>query len=729
MYQWVARRVLRPHQPSPELATRLTAPLSARVRALSALSPTLKSAALGAALRAADAEEREVLTTGLIELAALDMGEGGDAALEQIARSWELLTPEARRASLAVGGDRWNDLCRGLLDDPAAAVRARAIALAGHGGLCGLADRVVDHLLSGDEQLAAGAERALLDLTRTSSWGAADAVSHSASLESAIIRAANTYPDHRRRGALLALSALLSSPGALRRPAAALLQDNSGPIAMAMRGVIRKEEDPRFAGLALLWLTAPALEAACRDRLSRFSGDELGELTRRAHLLAHPGRAERVRAIILASTTFRAFFETCDGAPSSPGVRERSRSGGGASVGPSGPDGYAQLRAGVLRLAALAPATMGAGVLASIIADPSAAVRLAGVRVAAGWGDSDEAAACLADLSFDGDANVARAAATALLARRPVRESAGGAARRTLAHLERSAHSEVRATAARFGTAMRLGAGESVGGRLRARRALEEDRATFLERLRAKVKQGSAAERVAAIHLAMKLDVCRDVELELLAVVGGELREGAASEERDEPKPGAANAREVGEAHVVATAVRALGRVGSAASGAAVRACLRHADARVRANAVEAMGPQIGPPVDDAHHRVRGSAVRAALRSAVGVDGVVRDRALAASAGAAISGMLAREDAPMRVSGLWALGCAAGLCAELAMSLAARVEDLSRTDADENVRVRAAALSDRLMRGMRAGWTARAWEGEAMVDPLEVVVRGECIKK
>lgn len=666
------------------------------------LPPSLRATAIGEALRAAAEEERGVLAAALIE-AGLERDSGGEAALLEIVRSWDRLPGEARHAAMAAGGERWTALCQRLLDDSDRAMRKRAVSLVGELGLVELAERVADSLLAGEE----AAEGALIELARSAVWPGGESGPRPASVDAAIARAAAAYPDHRRRGALIALAELLSASCARRGAAGRVVRDGSGPVAMALRGIIRKDENPRFAGFAFVWLTEPALEAACRDRVSRMGGEEIAHVAQRAHLLAHPARLAKLRHALAAWSMDAA----CGSAEAHPAIR-----------------------AGVLRLASAMPETAGSRLVGGMIADPSEGVRLGAVRAAAAW-EGEAGAACLADLCFDAEEPVARAAAAALLSRSQMRET--NAARRALPHLERSAHATVRDMAARLGAAMRLGSGAAAGGRLRARRAMEEDRAVFLDRLRLRIKSGTAGQRVAAIQLAMRLRVCREVELELLSALSGVAGRGeqAGSAEVDQ------TAEPLSPAHVVATAVRALGFVRSAASAAAVRACLSHPDARVRANAVEVAGAagqrdQVGGDeqglrrvleryLQDAHHRVRAAAVRAAMQSAVGLDGVVRDAELAAGAGSAISGMLAADDVMMRLSGLWAMGRVASRSPEIASALAARVEDLSRTDAEEVVRVRAGALSERLLRGMRAGWAARAWAGGEDCDDAPQTVQAD----
>ena len=219
-------------------------------------------------------------------------------------------------------------------------------------------------------------------------------------------------------------------------------------------------------------------------------------------------------------------------------------------------------------------------------------------------------------------------------------------------------------------------------------RALRRDREAFVRDLRSRVLRGDRPGRIAAITRARRMRLVPEIELDLLPLL--------------QPSPGA-------DDHVAAAAVTALGDVQRDSARTAVRACLSHPAARVRANAVESWcrlvarggGEPAAPIVElknDPHHRVRAGAARACLLHAAG--------------GGDVSPMLG-DDRPLhRLAGLWLVErvLTTGLAESQWDALASRVADLARSDPEVVVRERAAACGRRLLNQVRDAWAGRARE-------------------
>lgn len=201
---------------------------------------------------------------------------------------------------------------------------------------------------------------------------------------------------------------------------------------------------------------------------------------------------------------------------------------------------------------------------------------------------------------------------------------------------------------------------------LAARAALTRNHAATLDTLRREIADGG--RRLEAIRAARRLGVARQTELELLA---------AASDPSDH--------------RLVATAALTLADAATPSALHAVSRLLGHPDARVRANAVEAVArldpasPLIEPKLLDAHPRTRANAILAALR-----DPPQRVRAVEA-----LLASLADDRAPIRISALWAAEHAAP--PEAANHVAALAAEAS--SGHERARARRAAR--RLLASMR----------------------------
>jgi hypothetical protein len=717
---------------------------SERAEVLDRLSFRLRLAAVGEGLLAGSPEEAEVLAPWLVEaLAASPFVERPSAvralweavarflgidtaehramlAAGQIVRCWGTLPELVRIAALACGRGRWGAVLPGVATDDRAEVRLGAAWLAFDAGDFALAPTCVELLTDPSPAVADMSERALVALAlrramrREGGVAGEDAaalrplgdgahpdearrllgvtplegtIGDAEELADALAHAAARYGEHRRRGVLLAMTALLDrSTARFGTDATGRLGAGSAALAgafhrlgeeaqAALRTILGVSRLPLVRLRALEWMTHEGLSAACVRRLAtKGSVAEQEMVLRSAHLGLRPRRAAPLARIALR-------------------VRRDGRLAAGACV-PNGEE-VEQLSTRARRGLALwvrlidadAPAAHAA--LWPLATDEDASVRHAAVR--------NGPRRLARDLCFDADERVARSAALRLaggwagvMTAAPAREGGREAARdmserRRGVLLSRSAHESVRLIAAGEPSWGR-GAEESgvigVGTRLRARLALRADPAGFARDLRATIVGGGDDEACARIVLARRLGLAGEVRREALALAADESARPRAS----------------------ASALTLLGDLDDAECGRVLRAALASGEARRRANASEAIARRCRRGVDrpdelvelaaDPHHRVRATLVRAALAAWIG--GWREEAALRT-----LEEMLASAGTPERLSGAWAAGRAAparGLAAARGRwgEIGARLVEIAAVDADARVRARAMIAAERL---------------------------------
>lgn len=720
---------------------------SERAEVLDRLSFRLRLAAVGEGLLAGSPEEAEVLAPWLVEaLAASPFVERPSAvralweaaarflgidtaehkatlAAGQIVRCWGTLPELVRIAALACGRGRWGAVLPGVATDDRAEVRLGAAWLAFDAGDFALAPTCVELLTDPSPAVADMGERALVALAlrramrREGGVGGEDAaaltplrdgehpdetrrllgvtplegtIGDAEELADALAHAAARYGEHRRRGVLLAMTALLDrSTARFGADASGRLGAGSAALAgafhrlgeeahAALRTILGVSRLPLVRVRALEWLTHDALAAACVRRLAtKGTSAEHEQVLRAAHLGLRPRRAGRLGQVRLR-------------------VRREGRLPAGACVASAGECEALSARARrglalwVRLIDADAPAAHAA--LWPLAADADASVRHAALRAGPRrlardlCFDADERVARSAALRLAGGwAGVMRAAPAREAAREPAREA--GESRRAVL-LARSAHESVRLIAAGEPS---WGRGAEVSGvvgvRLRARLALRADPGEFARDLRATIAGGTDDEACARIVLARRLGLSGEVRREALALAADEAARPRAS----------------------ASALTLLGDLDDADAGRVLRAALASGEARRRANASEAIARRCRRGVDkadeivelaaDPHHRVRATLVRATLAAWIG--GWREDAALRT-----LEEMLASEGMPERLSGAWAAGRAApesgrGAARGRWGEIGARLVEIAAVDADARVRARAALAAERL--GLRVG--------------------------
>ncbi|MFN0131669.1 MAG: hypothetical protein ACKVW3_03925 [Phycisphaerales bacterium] len=474
----------------------------------------------------------------------------------------------------------------------------------------------------------------------------------------------------------------LAWPGDRPRPLMAWFGEIEGAGREALRRWIRNDESPRSLAAAWTWLPRDHMASACLDRLARrASVQELGLVFERSHMRWHPGRARRL------------------------GILPKTLGRGVATRRPLLPDPSAvgvlpaRARRGYVEFVATLemPEAERERRLARCLQDPDAMTRLSAARVLSG--------AALADYCFDADPAVAASAAIRLACDRAERARSEDTVRvHVMTSLRRSPHAMVRAVAAV--DSVDPWDPSSAASRLAARRMLLERRTEFLASLRARLGDAEPRRRIDAISLARRLGMVAEIELELLSRL-------AAS----------GGARDAARDRVAATAVGALGTLDTSSAASAVRACLRHPEDRVRANAVEVIAPRDVPLRQDrvlysamielrsdGSARVRANAVMGLLRAALpalGGDGVEPE---------AVHGLMAllcdgREG--HRLSGAWAAervlvgeaGRNVWSVERRRPEIMSRLESMARSDTSEVVRARATRCLERL--GVATERTAR----------------------
>ncbi len=679
--------------------------LDQRIRLIRALPPKARIRALAEALAASPSlAERERLAVELLELAippsvspraapwdrwwASSRASLADDALARSARLWHHLPGEARTHLLLIAHDRWQIVLDALSGEPSAAPALAELAEASSD------PALLAHLpvLLLDERSSESAEQAMLRLTcaclglpaqvlepdlkdirvRTS----ADLSHLPTALPPIVRRALGRIADHQRRG--VALCALLL--GGFGRASELLPTRREEPSAQAMRGVLRFSHAPATRLCAFRLLDHAILGEPALERVSR--AHHLGDhevVLHAGHLVLAPGRARRLRTIAVRVRSAPAppteLGEVCMRLT----LPRESALPDGSLVESLSTASRRQLPR-VARVLAADDLTLRA-VLDPMLGDRDDLSRYGAMRA------SPEAT--LRDYCLDPSEVVARGAmlrwslvgadhyATTPVRRRHLE---------LLGKLRRSPHAWVRRIADEDLARLDCWSSLTPGSLLVARRRLAHDSEAFLVDLRHVLMSGTGEERVRAIAIATRLQILDRIESLLVALI-------------------TQSASQTIDSRVVASAVKALGRLDTVPARQTARWALRHGDPRVRANAVEAMAQQRGRALDaptrqtlvelkqDAHQRVRANAIRALLDCREDE----ADALYAPSATSALIAMLRDERPPHRTSALWAAEHATGRSpqgdpANRHEAVLAHVQTMAANDPDPGVRTRAARL-------------------------------------
>lgn len=485
------------------------------------------------------------------------------------------------------GAPTWAVLVRQIGDNLRAEEGASIAILAGWAGEPELLEHLVRLASHSDDRIALAVEQSIERLVEKSASMPPHAV---ASISAALAAAVDSFGEHRRRGILRAAVGIWGTPAGLWHlehtgANAAWWTDDAHPAHLGLRSLIRRDGSPEMTRAALAWLRAPTLAPACRDRLwSIGTPADRERLLTLSHLLYHPARrreierlnpnAERSRTTVPATNPARA--------------RPRHESGLGSL---SRPEALARLDSTSRRFAPrwigllAASSQSQQAALGSLVADPCRATRHAAVRAACAAGDTET----ISDFCYDDDACTAVSASVARLCLRPP-VGAGVVSEHVSdevaawTRLARSTHAGVRrisqAALDRYAGVNTAAATHTLILRRRARRG----KADVIAELKGKINGGDEGESISAIRSAVRLGCIEDVKVELLRALWREPGSHTTDDGRRIVTDAAAPCR------VAASAASALAEADDEATADSLRACLGHADIRVRSNAIESLG-------------------------------------------------------------------------------------------------------------------------------------------
>lgn len=646
------------------------------------------------ALKGASADQTAEIVDRLAELAETH---AGPRALAVVASVWTRLEPRHRARVVAKGHGVWPNACAIASIDPDSNARVSTATLVGV--LCEPRALVVLKSLLADRDplVAEAAGLAVMAIAdRTHQEPQLDAVGL-AGVRDTVAQGVSAFDRHRRRETLGALLRLCATPVGLKgcRPhLQSLLDDVDHPAHMVLRGMLRRGDALATREAAWTCMSVEPWRSACIDRLGLSTdADGTARVLSRGYLLANPARHATVAR-----------------------VRDGLRRGRSPGLDID----HQTLEQLPKHAAAFAPRWLAcvhedglASRLEPMLANASPRVRLAGLLALSTKSGSADGLAV--DFAFDSHSRIARSALVRLSMPRARASIAPRQLRQTAEVLQRSEHPAIRVMS------MQLAAGldplsDSAQARLVARRHLHAEPNGFVSELQETVRRGPLARRVLAIRLASRLGIGARIELELLSIIH------RSTAPVDGAEAIGVERREL--LHSAAAAVTLLAELPSPAAQHAMHRCLRHADPRVRANALDAMarvarrsGSIAGSESTlnsaiiefkaDEHHRVRASAVRAGILAAIAGGGGQPG----GDASGEIAAMLSDSRAMHRVSGLWLAERVAGMggvSTSVGQTVASAVAEIVRSEPDIQVRTRARLTGERLMSHMRSGWSGRA---------------------
>jgi hypothetical protein len=688
------------------------AEIDRRIRILRRLRPDERVIALASVLAYAAPEEREPLTLLLIELATTPgQPRVTEAAAQALAQGWRYTPINLRQLALVACRPLWprvftqpehSEILRSgqsISEWALDACHPAAIPVLGRileGAESPAPAAASQALLAFAVRVSGEDDPGLLGLDPSSPalrpvldggvepWADSDL----AALAQVVARAVETFDAHRRKELLLATILLLEHPrssGPTALPLRRLIADEESAAGAALRAAFRRARAPIARRRAWQWLRESSVAAACAERVARApSMADHAAVLSLGHLALAPARATHLR---LVSITTRPVPQS----QAPPGVAP-----GGKRLHPEGPAPdratLASLSPAARRQAPRLVAAMRGDesakslALDPFLADPDPLARLNAARVAP--------AGPQRDFCFDTYETIARHAALAWSAcgtAESERVRAGDAHRRRFAaSLARSPHPAVRSIALEEHARVSPGSGEPSAS-LAARRAFAADASAFIDWVRDAVRGGDAEAAVAALMTCRRIRAVGAIEPIVLSVLRGSFAD------RDRPP-----------ARLVATAVACLGDLRAVRIAGLLSECLaRHPDARVRANAAEAIGRCRSPDpwrrmleesIGDEHHRVRASTLRTLLTP---WPDLKPGGEAPAAAVHGLASMLLDQRPPHRLAGVWVVQrslspAARSLIGRRWSELTARVRSLATADPDAAVRARAAAVTRRL---------------------------------
>lgn len=607
------------------------------------LSGSLRNAALAASLAHASTDEADAIVADMLEAGI----SGSDARTpEHVLACWRTLSPHARAAALACARTGIAPIIAALAKDDDPGRRLSAAMLVEHRAAIADAATLIESaaLLARDShaEVRAAARDALAAVALAARPLGPDDES---ALDAALAAQLHAWDTHRHEGVIRA--AVVRAPCATGDLVSWLAAEGEAGH-FALRSIARAMPlDPaREAAQLLRWCGIPALAGIALDRLrTGAAAGRLGPIIANAHLLALRRRARPLRRVPSPA----ALVPAPGAVPDAPAMTVRW-----ITALPLRPQ--QQLRH-----------------LGSRLTDPSPVARLMAVRAIDRLPASPAADEALTDFTLDPSPEVAAAAASALAgARSPSRRAAQ---HQRLEMLTRSPHHHVRRLVADALNDIDPWRAPASGDQrwwrpVGAWRELRVRRDDLLAQIRDRVRQGERRSRLDTLTIAQRLGMARELVADLRQLVGD------------------------ADPFIAARACILLGRADAVDAAPPLVLALAHADARIRASAVESLSrlrvelPQASHIWSDRSHRVR----------ACGAAGDLRAHPRSTHARQLILDLIADAEPAARAAGLWAVA-RAGFTPMLD-----HVERLRKADPDQGVRARAAGVAHRLGIDLRAGW-------------------------
>lgn len=515
-----------------------------------------------------------------------------DLALRAIATGWTAMSTTERSAALVIGSKEWGRIAIQVVESGCFGQVGSLVSFLTDVG-DGACLRALFRVATVEHPGAEEADRAAMKFVQAA-IARADG-RELAALASAFAEAIERADAKVRRGMawsawMLVESAPMHDASAMksrRRILATAAASDEGP-GRALSTVLRWDRDPLIRLAAFRWCVTPGLERSCLDRLARASSAREHELVlNAAHLAIRPARARLLLVIQPARASTSGPLPDASIVPDLSLGARRNLARFASVLGDIAPSGVSPLE--------------------PLLTDPDDLVRL----TAAARGSLADAR----DLCFDPSPSVSRVAITRWTrcgitpARRRAPTPELG---RILEVMAISTHDAVRRIAREDLRASDPFRPELAESRLAARRLYQSDSGAFVALVRSRLDAAEAPSRLRVIRTAEYLGIVPEIREELLSLLTAKR---APSDEYQRLR---------------ATIVRALGSLADAVVLDAVEQMTGDEDARVQANAIDALvlGAAMRQRTDSVHarlvelkenvpHRVRGAAARglAALAS------------------------------------------------------------------------------------------------------------------
>lgn len=626
--------------------------LYARLNIVRRLPRPWRDAALVAVLPASGVEERDAIVGEMLQAARHPRSRN---LYGTILRNWHILGPHARAATLAALGEDLSTVFERLRTSNLPADR-RAAALIAVACLSGYFGTELGE--AGEQGVSVSGRKIPLQC------GVVDLDDPELrdELDAALADSAARFNDERLDGVMDAIARVAHAPGPRLRN---WLDDEEQAGHLLVRSAAKRLGEGIVVRHAVAWLGIRALRPVGVGAIGRpHTLEEIGAILNGCHLLRARGRQGALRRVTKPLAALSTPVQR-------DGLLPRQRRSEIALI-ETLPFKHEQR---IVQFGAR-------------FEDADPGVRVRALEAIARERASQQTDELLLDFAFDGDPRIAYRAASILS--RAETESRREALIPSWRKLARSPHASVRRLAE--GVLDRLDpwrASSADSGSIAARRRLAQNGQLFLAELEKYAAGSDAAMQLRAFMLADRLNVLDRIEAILIRSTMSE------------------------DARVASKAVLLLARLPGEGTLRVLHEALRAADARVRANAVEAIGSiepddgSLDAMLEDASARVRANVVRHFLQRAP------RD----ARAEHALSAMLTDARPAHRLAGVW-------VTQRLAKTgMASRIAELASNDPDERVHDMARGCARRLLAAMRVEWSRPRTTGITIAAPSQSFAR------